>query len=179
MKARTTRNQHKRSLQDKIVLTAVLVTVSGIGVALGSFIIAPELSGVTANSVQSLVSGIFASVSLNATAAINFTGELIQTAFAGLTGRAIPFGNASLAAIAATVVALAAVAVVLAIRGFRARKTGRIATIATAGSSTLSARTPREVHALAASGKPAVEIAARTRLSVDAVAMLLSLRQPA
>ncbi len=40
-----------------------------------------------------------------------------------------------------------------------------------------SARTPRDVQVLAAAGKAPADIASRTRLPVDAVSMLLQLRQ--
>ena len=78
--------------------------------------------------------------------------------------------------IALALTAIAAVAAYVGTGWWKKRSASRTTAVAATAMS-FSPRTPRDVQVLAAAGRKPAEIAARTRLPVDAVSMLLNLGQ--
>jgi hypothetical protein len=152
-------------VKDTALISALVLGVTAGGVALGALGIAPMLRNASMQRVERVAREAIGH-------ALEFAG-----AIAGFVG-----ANPAIA------MATAIASVVFIAIGAAYRSRGRAPGIFKAGirrrrqsqasaATAYTPRTPRDVQVLAAAGQAPVDIAIRTRLSVDAVSMLLQLGQ--
>jgi hypothetical protein len=163
------RTELQGQLKHAAYLLAVAVGVTVAGVALGALVLAPaaaqRANTPAASTITRLIDGSVTSVTQLTTQSTVAIASASRTLPEPVRRLALPvlLGALALTGFAATGVSY-----------LRGRPTSRGPSITTARARTAS-KTPKAVQALADSGAEPSEIAWRTGLSLDAVAMLLSL----
>lgn len=143
-------------VKELAVMATLVVGVTAGGVALGVYGVSPLIEGVSMERLRDLSDRLVAKTFEVAANVVQQPDVLIAL---GIT-------------------AVAAIAAYVGVGVWKKRAPNRGAPVASAQTTmTFTARTPRDVQVLAAAGRKPAEIAARTRLPVDAVSMLLNLGQ--
>jgi hypothetical protein len=151
----------KNVVKDTVLISALVLAVTAGGVAVGALGIAPLLRNASMRQLESA-----------ARSAAGFVLQLADVIVA--SPKAVTIAGIALAV---------SIALVLSYRAYRTsggKETIRVRRRRQSQSTSAphyASRTPRDVQVLAAAGQAPVDIAIRTRLSVDAVSMLLQLRQ--
>ena len=142
-------------VKEVLMLTTLTMTVTAGGVAIGVYGVSPLLGKSSWESVKE-------SLTRFAMQSIETVGHALQQPRVVLT-----------LAITAFVAAALLIGTAISRRGGSRKRASSHA----APAMVFNARTPRDVQVMAAAGKAPADIAARTRLPVDAVSMLLNIGQ--
>ncbi len=162
--------QLKGQLKRAAYLLAVAVGVTVAGVALGALVLAPAVAQVTqtgaGSTVSRLIDGSVASVQDMTVRSTTRLSTALPTLPEPARRLALPIllGAVALAGFVSTGVSY-----------LRSRTSTRLPSTSTGRARNGPSKTPKAVQALADSGAEPSEIAWRTGLSLDAVAMLLSI----